>query len=116
MHPTLRELIETWRSSGFARAGATLTRRASWCRAWRRSTSGCLERATSRSRATAAPSAFPRDRPRFRNTFVELASTDSGLEAIVATITHSGKPVRGRSTPTAGAGGSQRARLRNGST
>lgn len=99
MHPTLREVLDAWRSGGFVRLYGRhprpddyLVPSVSDVRDYRvsRTTHKQIQRdcLTLRSR--------PRTVHELRNTFVQLASLDAPeLEAVVATITHSVKPVAG---------------------
>lgn len=99
MHPTLRAVLEAWRTSGFARAYGRHPRPDDYLVP---SVADVREYRVSRTthkqiardcRTLGIP---PRTVHELRNTFVQLASLDAPeLEAVVATITHSVKPVHG---------------------
>lgn len=99
MHPTLRLVLEAWRTGGFARFHGRHPRPDDYLVP---SVADVREYRVSRTthkqiaRDSRTVGIRPRTTHELRNTFVELASTDSPeLEAIVATITHSAKPVGG---------------------
>lgn len=99
MHPTLRAVLEAWRRGGFARFHGRHPRPDDYLVP---SVANVHEFRVSRTthkqiaRDCVALGIRPRTVHELRNTFVQLASMDAPeLEAVVATITHSVKPVAG---------------------